>query len=90
MSATVKERPGASSAKKAPPPDPYDFDEALHKQEIASEYYKSRNKMIQRQGGFVRDGEDDNYGEFTAPLSIVDEETGKVKKVSRFKAARLR
>jgi hypothetical protein len=46
--------------------------------------------MVQRQGGFVRDGEDDNYGEFTAPLSIVDEETGKVKKVSRFKAARLR
>ena len=90
MSATVKERPGASSAKKAPSPDPYDFDEAIHKQEIASEYYKSRNKMVQRQGGFVRDGEDDNYGEFTAPLSIVDEETGKVKKVSRFKAARLR
>jgi unconventional prefoldin RPB5 interactor 1 len=90
MSAAVKERPGPPSTKKAPPPDPYDFDEALHKQEITSEYYKSRNKMIQRQGGFVRDGEDDNYGEFAAPLSTVDEETGKVKKISRFKAARLR
>jgi unconventional prefoldin RPB5 interactor 1 len=90
MSAAIKERPGPSSARKAPPPDPDDFDEALHKQEIASEYYKSRNKMIQRQGGFVRDGEDDNYGEFAAPLPIVDEETGKVQKISRFKAARLR
>jgi hypothetical protein len=46
--------------------------------------------MIQRQGGFIREGEDENYGESTAPLPIVDEETGKVKKISRFKAARLR
>jgi unconventional prefoldin RPB5 interactor 1 len=89
MSAAIKERPEPSSSRKAPPPDPYDFDEALHKQEIAGEYYKSRNRMIQRQGGFVREGEDDNYGEFTAPLPVVDEETGKVKKISRFKAARL-
>jgi unconventional prefoldin RPB5 interactor 1 len=90
MSAAIKERPGSSSPRKTAPTDPYDFDEALHKQEIAGEYYKSRNKMIQRQGGFVRDGEDENYGEFAAPLSTVDEETGKVKKISRFKAARLR
>jgi unconventional prefoldin RPB5 interactor 1 len=89
MSAAIKERPESSSRRKAPPPDPYDFDEALHKQEIAGEYYKSRNRMIQRQGGFVRDGEDDNFGEFTAPIPVVDEETGKVKKISRFKAARL-
>ena len=90
MSAAIKERPEPSSSRKAPPPDPYDFDEALHKQEIAAEYHKSRNRMIQRQGGFVRDGEDENYGESSVPLPVVDEGTGKVKKISRFKAARLR
>ena len=90
MSTAIVERPEPPNSRKVPPPDPYDFDETLHKKEIAGEYYKSRNKMIQRQGGFVRGGEDDNYGEFTAPLSLVDEETGKVKKISRFKAARLR
>jgi unconventional prefoldin RPB5 interactor 1 len=90
MSATIKERPGSSTSRKTAPPDPYGFDEALHKQEIADEYYKSRNRMIQKQGGFVGDGEDDNYGEFAAPLSTIDEETGKTRKISRFKAARLR
>ena len=89
MLAEIVERPGPPTSRQTPPPDPYDFDESLHKQEIAGEYYRSRNKMIQRQGGFVRDGEDDNYGEFTAALSLVDEETGKVRKISRFKAARL-
>lgn len=90
MSPAIIERPDPPSSGKAPAPDPYDFDEALHKQEIASEYYKSRNRMIQRQGGFIREGEDENYGESTAPLPVLDEETGKVKKISRFKAARLR
>ena len=89
MSVEIVERPDPPTPRKALPPDPYDFDESLHKQAIAGEYYRSRNKMIQRQGGFVRDGEDDNYGELTAPLSLVDQETGKVRKISRFKAARL-
>jgi unconventional prefoldin RPB5 interactor 1 len=90
MSPAVIERPDPPNSRKAPAPNPYDFDEALHKQEIAGEYYKSRNRMIQRQGGFIREGEDENYGESTAALPAVDEETGKVKKISRFKAARLR
>jgi len=90
MSPAIIERPDPPNSGKAPAPDSYDFDEALHKQEIASEYYKSRNRMIQRQGGFIREGEDENYDEPTAPLPVVDEETGKVKKISRFKAARLR
>lgn len=90
MSPAVIERPDPPNSGKARAPDRYDFDEALHKQEIASEYYKSRNRMIQRQGGFIREGEDENYGESTAPLPTVDEETSKVKKISRFKAARLR
>jgi unconventional prefoldin RPB5 interactor 1 len=90
MSPAIIERPDPPNSGKAPAPDPYDFDETLHKQEIAGEYYKSRNRMIQRQGGFIREDEDENYGESTAPLPVIDEETGKVKKISRFKAARLR
>jgi unconventional prefoldin RPB5 interactor 1 len=89
MSPTIIERPDPPNSEKALAPDPYDFDEVLHKQEIAGEYYKSRNRMIQKQGGFIREGENENYGESTAPLPVVDEETGKVKKISRFKAARL-
>ena len=49
-----------------------------------------RNNMIQRQGGFVNGGEAENYGEAVDPLPIVDPETGREKKVSRFKAARIR
>ena len=74
---------------KAYPPDPDDLDETIHRQEIAGEYYKLRNRMIQRQGGFVGDGEADNYGEEITPLPTIDE-NGKEKKISRFKAARLR
>ena len=73
---------------KPSPPAPDEIDEAIHRQEIAGEYYKLRNRMIQRQGGFV-EGEADNYGEEITPLPIVDED-GKVKKISRFKAARLK
>ncbi|ERF72379.1 hypothetical protein EPUS_07541 [Endocarpon pusillum Z07020] len=74
---------------KASPPNPDDLDETIHRQEIAGEYYKIRNRMIQRQGGFVGDGEADNYGEEMTPLPTIDE-NGKEKKISRFKAARLR
>jgi unconventional prefoldin RPB5 interactor 1 len=74
---------------KPKPPDHDDLDEALHRQEIAGEYYKLRNRMIQRQGGFVGEGEAENYGEEITPLPIVDED-GKERKISRFKAARLR
>lgn len=71
------------------PPEVDDIDEAIHQKEIAGEYYKMRNRMIQRQGGFVGDGEADNYGEEITPLPMIDE-NGKEKKISRFKAARLK
>lgn len=74
---------------KASPPNPDDLDETIHRQEIASEYYKLRNRMIQRQGGFVGGGEADNYGDEMTPLPTIDE-NGEEKKISRFKAARLR
>ena len=89
MSSTIVERSGPKNPKDAPAPDPNDINEILHKQEIASEYHRMRNKMIMKQGGFVGDGANDNYGELTAPIPMIDEETGKVKKISRFKAARL-
>lgn len=74
---------------KPSPPQPDDLDGKIHRQEIAGEYYKLRNRMIQRQGGFVGEGEADNYGEEMTPLPMFDE-NGKEKKISRFKAARLK
>ena len=76
------------------PPEPLDdgddFDASMNRQQIAGDYYKMRNRLIHRQGGFVGAGEDDNYGEEIAPMAMVDEETGRVRKISRFKAARLK
>jgi unconventional prefoldin RPB5 interactor 1 len=71
------------------PPDADDIDEEVHRQQIASEYYKIRNRMIQRQGGFVGGGAAENYGDEVTQLPMVDE-NGKEKKISRFKAARLK
>ncbi|KAK5045287.1 hypothetical protein LTR84_009393 [Exophiala bonariae] len=71
-------------------PDLTDFSDASHKAEIALEYQRMRMKRIQAQeGGFIGDGEDDNYGEMITPIGEHDERTGKEKKISRFKAARL-
>ncbi|KAK2761300.1 hypothetical protein FQN54_001822 [Arachnomyces sp. PD_36] len=58
-------------------PDPDGLDENLHRQEIATEYYKLRNRKIQQSGGFVEEEEGEQV-----PI----EEP--VRKVSRFKAAR--
>ncbi|KAI1374203.1 Prefoldin subunit-domain-containing protein [Hypoxylon crocopeplum] len=61
--------------------EPDEFDaELLHKQ-VAEEYYKVRNKLVHRQGGFMK--EDEN------PIQPLDEEEGGPKRMSRFKAARL-
>lgn len=79
----------ASDATNAP--DPHDFSDASHKSEIAMEYQRMRMKRIQAQdGGFVGGGEDDNYGEMITPIGEQDERTGKEKKISLFKAARLK
>ncbi|KAA8577106.1 hypothetical protein MFRU_023g00120 [Monilinia fructicola] len=60
---------------------PDEFDPQLLHQEVATEYHRMRNKMIGKQGGFLKEEE----GEIM-PLT---EEEGGPKKVSRFKAARL-
>lgn len=87
ISRDLVERP---TSKTTTAPDPNDFSEASHKREIAMEYQRIRMKRIHaQQGGFVGDGEDDNYGDTVTPIREKDEQTGKEKKVSRFKAARL-
>ena len=83
--ASVIERPFTASASdnlaKAPA-EPDEYDPALVQQEVATEYHKMRNRMIQRQGEFM--AQDAEKAE--VPLT---EEEGGPKKMSRFKAARL-
>ena len=57
---------------------PSELDPTIHRQEVAVEYFKTRNKMIQKEGGFLPREEEEMY----VPLD------GR-KKMSRFKAARL-
>jgi unconventional prefoldin RPB5 interactor 1 len=61
--------------------EPDDLEPHLVHQEVATEYHKMRNKMIQRQGGFAKEDESE-----IVPFT---EEEGGPKKMSRFKAARL-
>ncbi|POS87774.1 hypothetical protein EPUL_000377 [Erysiphe pulchra] len=61
--------------------EPDEMNPDLLRQEVATEYYKMRNMMIQRQGGFMKENESERV-EFT-------EEEGGPKKISRFKAARV-
>lgn len=63
------------------PTGPDELDAGLLQQEVATEYHKMRNKMIQRQGGFMKEDE--------SPIQPLDEEEGGPKRLSRFRAARL-
>ncbi|KAI1613640.1 Prefoldin subunit-domain-containing protein [Exophiala viscosa] len=87
IAANLVERP---SPKASDAPDPDDFPEEIHRQEIAREYQMHRMKRIQSQdGGFVGGGEDDNYGEMITPGRGRASEDPAGRKVSRFKAARI-
>ncbi|KAJ5675459.1 hypothetical protein N7462_008356 [Penicillium macrosclerotiorum] len=66
--------PGSAAA-----PEPDELDEEIHRREIASEFYRIRNSKIQQQGGFVNTEEPE--------FEPIEEPT---KRVSKFKAARLR
>lgn len=66
---------------KPQPPD--EFDPEMMHREIQAQYHKARNKFIGRQGGF-------NLTEMDQDSPIVEEQGGKTKRVSRFKAARLK
>jgi unconventional prefoldin RPB5 interactor 1 len=63
------------------PTEPDELDPQLLHQEVATEYHRQRNRMIQRQGGFMQEEESE-----IVPFT---EQEGGPKKMSRFKAARL-
>lgn len=70
---------------KAMAPDPDGYDPLLARRELASEYYRRRNDMVREHGGFkVQKDEDEDLGDL-----MEERDDGQVKKVSRFKAARL-
>ncbi|KAH6720780.1 Prefoldin subunit-domain-containing protein [Leptodontidium sp. MPI-SDFR-AT-0119] len=78
MAPTIVERETTTNTS---PVEPDEFDPHLLHQEVATEYHKMRNRMIQKQGGFMKEDESE-----IVPFT---EEEGGPKKVSRFKAARL-
>lgn len=78
LAATIVERDVPLDSEVA---EPDEFDANLLNQEVATEYHRLRNRMIQRQGGFTQEEESE-----IVPLA---EEEGGPKKMSRFKAARL-
>ncbi|KAK3714073.1 hypothetical protein LTR37_008102 [Vermiconidia calcicola] len=81
IASTLKERKTEHFAAPAPSPD----DGYMKRRELAAEFYRRRNGMIRQQGGFKASAdEDDGQGE------LLEGSDGKVKKVSRFKAARIR
>ncbi|EPE30242.1 hypothetical protein GLAREA_12965 [Glarea lozoyensis ATCC 20868] len=63
------------------PAEPDELDPNLLHQEVATQYHKARNRLIHRQGGFLKEEESE-----IVPFT---EEEGGPKKLSRFKAALL-
>jgi unconventional prefoldin RPB5 interactor 1 len=62
---------------------PDEFDPVVVNREVQTQYHKMRNKMIQQQGGFKPTEEEEDH-------PLMEEKNGKTKKVSRFRAARLK
>ncbi|GAD99265.1 conserved hypothetical protein [Paecilomyces variotii No. 5] len=73
-----------TSRTNAAPPQPDELDEQLHMKEIATEFYKMSNRVIQQNGGFLDDEE--------PAIVPLDDAPGQppTKKVSRFMAARMK
>ncbi|KAI2641118.1 Prefoldin subunit-domain-containing protein [Xylaria nigripes] len=61
--------------------EPDELDANLLHQQVTEEFYKMRNKMIYKQGGFLKENTD--------AIQPLEEEEGGPKRISRFKAARL-
>lgn len=76
VASAIVERKATSEAR-----EPDDMDDALLYQAAAVEYQRLRTKMIQQQGGFLKENE--------SPIIPPSEEEGGPPRVSRFKAARL-
>lgn len=79
----LMERPTANKDVVAPSAD--DFDPVMQRRELAEAYYRRRNEIIRQQGGFLPNPDDED--EHEPEMEVRD---GKVKKVSRFKAARIK
>ncbi|KAH3218991.1 hypothetical protein KXV86_009210, partial [Aspergillus fumigatus] len=75
---TLVERTVSEGAAVAPEPD--ELDEQLHRKEIATEFYRMRNRKIQQNGGFLDD----------EPEMVPIDTDEAPKRVSKFKAARMR
>ncbi|KAL8695432.1 MAG: hypothetical protein Q9218_000010 [Villophora microphyllina] len=80
---SVIERQPSENADTESAPAPDEFDGSMMRQELLMDYHRTRNRMIQRQGGFVEPNEEEQGEE--GPL--VDENG---RRISRFKAARLK
>lgn len=80
----VIERPYCDGSNRDKVSEPDELDAAILQQEVAMDYQGRRNRMIQRQGGFLASEAEAEEEESKGPL--VDENG---KKISQFKAARL-
>lgn len=80
LSSDIVERPSGQST--APPDDTELDPEFLHREATVA-MHKMRNQMIQKQGGFMPSKEEEEN-------PLYEEIDGKLKKVSRFKAARFK
>ena len=78
------ERPLTSKPGAAIEPD--ELDPALLHQEVAMEYHRMRNRIIQRNGGFMQSDEPEQED---LAATTEDGDDGGGRKMSRFKAARL-
>lgn len=77
------ERPRSSKLTSAPASD--EPDPVTERRQLAAEYYRRRNEIVRQQGGFkVNRDEDEEMGEL-----MEERPDGTLKKVSRFKAARI-
>ncbi|KAI0383633.1 Prefoldin subunit-domain-containing protein [Hypomontagnella monticulosa] len=76
LSGSVLEHEPSSKAK-----EPDEFEATLLQKQATEELHKLRNKLVYRQGGFLKEDE--------SPIQPLDEEEGGPKRMSRFKAARL-
>jgi unconventional prefoldin RPB5 interactor 1 len=85
LAENLVERP-AVHKDNALPPDPDEIDDSIHRKEIASDYYRMRNRKIRQSGGFMKEQEDGDDSE----LYELDENDQPKRRVSKFKAARLR
>jgi unconventional prefoldin RPB5 interactor 1 len=84
MSDKIVEHPAAPATNARAPEEVDELDPELQQRQLASEYYRLRNNIIRQQGGFKETEE-----EADDPL-MEQFPDGKMKKVSRFKAARMK